>query len=171
MLFPQKPKGTNPYVHLLPLGLYISCLVRRSQILLYSAHAVRSQHVHCSSNFCHDLSMCCPYMTFFSLACCCCCDCRNCITSGDLNRAWKIHNHSSVTWKQLIMRREYLTVPIEIEDIWLFQCKIDFYFTEWTTKAVFSRVAKPRVKIPLLVFMSEIKNNLSLKKSNFLFFA
>ena len=51
-----------------------------------------------------------------------------------------------------------------IEDIWLFQCKIDFYFTEWTTKAVFSRV-----KIPLLVFMSEKKNNLSLKKSNFLF--
>ena len=32
------------------------------------------------------------------------------------------------------------------------------------------RVAKPRVKIPLLVFMSEIKNDLSLKKSNFLFF-
>ena len=30
-------------------------------------------------------------------------------------------------------------------------------------------MAKPRVKIPLLVFMSEIKNDLSLKKSNFLF--
>ena len=36
-------------------------------------------------------------------------------------------------------------------------------------KSVFSRVAKPRVKILLLVFMSEIKNDLSLKKSNFLF--
>ena len=35
----------------------------------------------------------------------------------------------------------------EIEDIWLFQCKIDFYFTEWTPKVVFSRVAEPRVKI------------------------
>ena len=40
---------------------------------------------------------------------------------------------------------------------------------ESTTKAVFSRVAKPWVKILLLVFMSEIKNNLLLKKSNFLF--
>ena len=42
-------------------------------------------------------------------------------------------------------------------------------FHDRTTKAVFSRVAKPRVKIPLLVFMCEIKNDLSLKKSNFLF--
>ena len=57
----------------------------------------------------------------------------------------------------------------EIEDNWLFLCKIDFYFTEWTIKAVFSRVAKPWVKKPLLVFISEIKNDLSLKKSNFLF--
>ena len=56
-----------------------------------------------------------------------------------------------------------------IEDIWLFQCKIDFYFTEWTPKVVFSRVAEPRVKILLLVFMSEIKIDLTLKKSNFLF--
>ena len=31
-------------------------------------------------------------------------------------------------------------------------------------KAVFSRVAKPRVKIPLLVFMSEIKINLTPEK-------
>ena len=58
---------------------------------------------------------------------------------------------------------------IEIEDIWFFRCKIDFYFIEWTPKAVFSRVAKPRVKIPLLVFMSEIKSILHQKKSNFLF--
>ena len=36
-------------------------------------------------------------------------------------------------------------------------------------KSSFSRVAKPRVKIPLLVFMSKIKNDLSLKKSNILF--
>ena len=57
----------------------------------------------------------------------------------------------------------------EIEDIWFFRCKIDFYFTEWTPKAVFSRVAKPRVKIPLLVFMSEIKINLTPEKSNILF--
>ena len=34
---------------------------------------------------------------------------------------------------------------------------------------VFSRVAEPRVKIPLLVFISEIKIDLTLKKSNFLF--
>ena len=32
-----------------------------------------------------------------------------------------------------------------------------------------ARSAKPRVKTPLLVFMSEIKINLTLKKSNFLF--
>ena len=37
------------------------------------------------------------------------------------------------------------------------------------TKVVFSRVAEPRVKILLLVFMSEIKIDLTLKKSNFLF--
>ena len=36
-------------------------------------------------------------------------------------------------------------------------------------KAVFSRVAEPRVKIPLLVFMNELKIDLTLKKSNFLF--
>ena len=35
------------------------------------------------------------------------------------------------------------------------------------TKSVFSRVAKPRVEILLLEFMSEIKNDLTLKKSNF----
>ena len=28
-----------------------------------------------------------------------------------------------------------------IEDIWVFQCKIEFYLTEWTPQAVFSRVA------------------------------
>ena len=28
-----------------------------------------------------------------------------------------------------------------IEDIWVFQCKIEFYFTKWTPQAVFSRVA------------------------------
>ena len=52
-----------------------------------------------------------------------------------------------------------------IEDIWFFRCKIDFYFIEWTPKAVFSRVAK------LLVFMSEIKINLTPEKTttNFLF--
>ena len=37
-------------------------------------------------------------------------------------------------------------------------------------KAVFSRVDSPRVKIALLVFMSDIKNDLSLKKVNFFFF-
>ena len=36
-------------------------------------------------------------------------------------------------------------------------------------KVVFPRVAEPRVKILLLVFMSEIEIDLSLKKSNFLF--
>ena len=28
-----------------------------------------------------------------------------------------------------------------IEDIWVFQCNIEFYFIEWTPQAVFSRVA------------------------------
>ena len=37
------------------------------------------------------------------------------------------------------------------------------------TKVVFSQVAELRVKIPLLVSMSEIKIDLTLKKSNFLF--
>ena len=37
------------------------------------------------------------------------------------------------------------------------------------TKSIFSRVAEPRVKILLLVFMSEIKIDLTLKKSNVLF--
>ena len=57
----------------------------------------------------------------------------------------------------------------ETEYLIFFRCKIDFYFTEWTPKAVFSRVAKPQVKIPLLVFMSEIKINLTPKKSNILY--
>ena len=38
-----------------------------------------------------------------------------------------------------------------------------------TPKVVFSRVAEPRVKILLLVFLSEIKLDLTLIKSNFLF--
>ena len=37
------------------------------------------------------------------------------------------------------------------------------------TKSIISRVAPPLVKILLLVFMSEIKIDLTLKKSNFLF--
>ena len=56
-----------------------------------------------------------------------------------------------------------------IEDFLLLLRKIDFYFTEWTPKVVFSRVVEPQVKIPLLVIMSEIKIDLTLKKSNFLF--
>ena len=36
------------------------------------------------------------------------------------------------------------------------------------TKTIISRVAKPRVRMPLLVFMSEIKTDPSLMKSNFL---
>ena len=86
------------------------------------------------------------------------------------------------------------TIPLTIiylQEIWLFQCKIDFYFTHEHQKryfplccfsvrpifispnehqkAIYSRVAKSQVKIPLLVFMSEIKIDLTLKKSNFLF--
>ena len=34
-----------------------------------------------------------------------------------------------------------LRINKEIEDIWVFQCKIEFYFTEWKPQAVFSRVA------------------------------
>ena len=82
-------------------------------------------------------------------------------------------NDSDVNFNNLIRtahcfaRNEPITDAIE--DIWLFHSKIDFYFTEWTPKVVFSRVAEPRVKILLLVFMSEIKIDLTLKKSNFLF--
>ena len=36
-------------------------------------------------------------------------------------------------------------------------------------KAVFSRLTKPRVKIPLLVVMSGIKIDLTLEQSHFLF--
>ena len=62
-----------------------------------------------------------------------------------------------------------------------YQCKIDFYFTERTPKSsIFTSggatsenitfgVHEPRVKILLLVFMSEIKIDFTLKKSNFLF--
>ena len=45
-----------------------------------------------------------------------------------------------------------------------FRCKIAFYFSEWTQKAEFLRETNPRVKIPLLVFMSEIKFDTTLKK-------
>ena len=54
-----------------------------------------------------------------------------------------------------------------IEGILFFRRKIDFNFTECTPKAVFSRVTKPRVKIPLLVSMSEIKINLTSEKIKF----
>ena len=54
-------------------------------------------------------------------------------------------------------------------DILTFKYKINFYFTELTLKALFLRVAKPRVKIPLLVFMSEIKKRSYTEISNFLF--
>ena len=51
-----------------------------------------------------------------------------------------------------------------IDDFLLFHCKIYFNFTECTSKVVYSQVTKSRVKISLLVFMSEIKMNLTLKK-------
>ena len=54
----------------------------------------------------------------------------------------------------------------QIEDIWFFQCKIKFYFTQWTPKVVFSRVFSC-VEIQVLVFMSEIKFDLTLKKIKF----
>ena len=38
-----------------------------------------------------------------------------------------------------------------IENIWFFGCKIDFYFTEWTPKAVFSWVASPVENTTLVV--------------------
>ena len=79
--------------------------------------------------------------------------------------------HQSVTtrflWHDVIHWITATSYDKNIEDIWLFQCKIDFYFTEWTTKAVFSRVTKPRVKIPLLVFMSEIKKQSFTEKVKF----
>ena len=47
----------------------------------------------------------------------------------------------------------------KIDHSWTFtsDCKIEFYFTEWTPKAVL------RVKIQVWVFMSEIKFDLTLK--------
>ena len=47
-----------------------------------------------------------------------------------------------------------------------FSVRSIFYFTEWTLKVV---LYPPLVKIPLLVFMSEINIELTMKKSNFLF--
>ena len=58
---------------------------------------------------------------------------------------------------------------LEIENIEVFQCKIEAYFTEWTPNTVFSRVVVAMSEIQVLVFMSEIKFDLTLKKSNFLF--
>ena len=42
----------------------------------------------------------------------------------------------------------------------IFSMSDEFLFHRMNKKAVFSRVAKARVKIPVLVFMSEIKINL-----------
>ena len=50
-----------------------------------------------------------------------------------------------------------------------FSVRLIFISPNKPQKQYFPRVVKPRVKKPLLVFMSEIKNDLSLKKSNFLF--
>ena len=51
-----------------------------------------------------------------------------------------------------------------------FQCKIDFYYTKRKPKAVFFFTSGEAMsEILLLVFMSEIKIDFTLKKSNFLF--
>ena len=46
---------------------------------------------------------------------------------------------------------------MDIEDILIFQCKIEFYFTEWTQKEVFSRVAVATSENQVVVSMSEIE--------------
>ena len=54
--------------------------------------------------------------------------------------------------------------------LFFFSVRSNFIITEGTPKAVFSRVAiatKPRVKIQVFVFMSEIKFDLTLKKIKF----
>ena len=54
----------------------------------------------------------------------------------------------------------------DVEDILFFQCKIEFYFTEGTPKAVFSRV-KAAVALSentSKVFMREIKFDLTLQR-------
>ena len=50
-----------------------------------------------------------------------------------------------------------------------FQCKIEFDFTEGIPKVVVSRVEVAKSEIRVLVFMSEIKSDIILKKSSFLF--
>ena len=35
-----------------------------------------------------------------------------------------------------------LIFQFEIENIWFFQCKIEFYFTKWTPDVLFSQVAR-----------------------------
>ena len=48
-----------------------------------------------------------------------------------------------------------------------FQCKIEFYFTEWTPKAVFSRVAVATSGNASFVFIGETKSTYILIKINF----
>ena len=51
---------------------------------------------------------------------------------------------------------------------WLFQCKIEFYFTEWTPKAGLSRVAVATSEVQVFGVHEWIKFDLTLIKSNIL---
>ena len=44
-------------------------------------------------------------------------------------------------WSTVITDRGYLLLLFFFFFVFFFQCEIEFYFTEWTPKAVFSRVA------------------------------
>ena len=59
---------------------------------------------------------------------------------------------------------------IYIEDICLFRWKIRIYFIEWAPDAIFSRVAKPRVKISFLVFTRWNKFRSSAETNKFSFY-
>ena len=66
---------------------------------------------------------------------------------ADLSLRWTHRHFVGFVMSRLIFKLEahgpqWLTwVNSYIEAIWVFQCKIEFYFTEWTPQTVFSRVA------------------------------
>ena len=76
---------------------------------------------------------------------------------------WQLIEHWVLLHFQAFLIQHILSTQVSDTGpvvLW-FQCKIKFYFTEWTPKAVFSR------PIQDLVFISEIKFDLTLKKIKF----
>ena len=76
-----------------------------------------------------------------------------------------------ITFRNKHRRYLYTFLPHEMRIFDFFSVRSIFISPNEQKNSIFTsgEVAKPRVKIPLLVFLSEIRNALSLKKSNFLF--